>query len=334
VILLNGNVSRKIFLTFDVEDFVKDKEISALKRILEILDASEAKGLFFITGHVAEKLVDHPEVVGLLENHEIGYHSTSHSTHPIIVEYTDIEDYNRAVELAAERETSSISSISGEIKGPGGILHLREVFPRKSILSFRAPGFSWSPPHLEALQKLGIRYDFSASLASGPLLYKGLSFYPFPIVLCPPHGRKIDFRLLVNCLRSSVSKKVTVLLLHSNALVNQNYWDSCFFSGNPKELTLATGRSIGEEKQLTKAFSVFMRRLKNLEKTGLVEITSTVVPAVSRLRPTKEIVEKLYREGIRWGVENFGYHPRFLHSHYVRFFSQQERTFPLESIVQ
>jgi hypothetical protein len=77
-----------------------------------------------------------------------------------------------------------------------------------------------------------------------------------------------------------------------------------------------------------------MRRLKNLEKTGLVEITSTVVPAVTRLRPTKEIVEKLYREGIRWGVENFGYHPRFLHSHYVRFFSQQERTFPLESIVQ
>lgn len=46
----------KLVLTFDIEDFIDPNEISALKMILELLDKHELRALFFITGHMAEKL--------------------------------------------------------------------------------------------------------------------------------------------------------------------------------------------------------------------------------------------------------------------------------------
>ena len=91
---------KSLFLTFDVEDYVNEKSLVALKRVLEILEENELRAIFFITGYMAKKLKRYPTIVDLLENHEIGYHSTSHSVRPIIAEYTDIEDYGEAIRIA------------------------------------------------------------------------------------------------------------------------------------------------------------------------------------------------------------------------------------------
>jgi peptidoglycan/xylan/chitin deacetylase (PgdA/CDA1 family) len=64
---------RELFLTFDVEDFISENSTQALKFMIEKLDAYGLRGLFFITGHMAEKLRAHPEIVKLLGNHQIGY---------------------------------------------------------------------------------------------------------------------------------------------------------------------------------------------------------------------------------------------------------------------
>ena len=153
------------------------------------------KGTFFITGAVAEKLNSFKDVLSALSEHDIGYHSTSHSVRPTIFEYTDIPDYREAVKNALKRETSHVDALTGEAKGEGGIIALRELFPHKRIVSFRAPGFCWSPPHLEALKTVGIEYDFSANLSSRKVCYNGITFYPYPLVIMPPEGKMLNFNI-------------------------------------------------------------------------------------------------------------------------------------------
>ena len=155
-----GGHLRELFLTFDVEDFISDNSIWILQRILEDLKRYNLISLFFITGHMAEKLQNFPAIVDLLGDHMIGYHSSSHSVHPTIFEFTDIADYQTAYEISLQRETAHINPVCGRIEGRGGILALKSLFPRKDIKAFRAPGNCWSPPHLECLRDLGIEYDF------------------------------------------------------------------------------------------------------------------------------------------------------------------------------
>ena len=120
----------KIFLTFDVEDFINNRSLIVLERILEILKDTDLRGLFFITGHMAGKLKEHPEYPIQLKEHEIGYHSTGHSVRPLVSEFTDVEDYSEAVQIALKRETSYVSPITG-----GGVGFWRPYFSEESFPS-------------------------------------------------------------------------------------------------------------------------------------------------------------------------------------------------------
>ena len=64
----------------------------------------------------------YPELLDLLEKHEIGYHSSSHSVHPTIFEFTDVAKYDKAYQTSILRETSHINPLTGKIEGSGGIL--------------------------------------------------------------------------------------------------------------------------------------------------------------------------------------------------------------------
>ena len=47
------NTRGQIFLTFDVEDFINEKSITSLFKVLRLLDDYGIKGIFFITGNFA-----------------------------------------------------------------------------------------------------------------------------------------------------------------------------------------------------------------------------------------------------------------------------------------
>ena len=126
---------------------------------------------------MAERLEGHAGITSLLEEHEIGFHSSSHSVHPTIFEYTDVASYEKAYEIALVRETSHINPLNGQMEGKGGIFAVRSILGDKEIVAYRAPGFCWSPPHTEALRDLGVKFDFSSILAPTPVFYKGLTFY-------------------------------------------------------------------------------------------------------------------------------------------------------------
>lgn len=307
-----GLTIHELFITFDVEDFVNIRSTEILRRILELLKKHQIKALFFITGHMAERLESSSKVIDLLEDQEIGYHSSSHSVRPNIIEYTDLESYQDAYQISLRRETAHINPLSGDIDGEGGIKTLRNVFSQGKIEAYRAPGFSWSPPHLEALKTLGFKYDFSTKFSLSPVYHRGITFYPFPIL--------IDWKDSVNYYKDllifTLSRQVTVVDFHPDRFVNQTYWDS-FFPDNAPQIGL------GQTKRLLMKFEFLLNAIKYLQKVKLLEAASK--PSGSRvpLDMMNVDIEKVLEQIEAWSI-TCGYRPKFLRSHLLKFLDQSQ----------
>jgi hypothetical protein len=312
---------RRLFLTFDTEDFISENSIPVLKWVLEQLKKHDLEALFFITGHMAEKLQNFPIVVDLLSEHQIGYHSSSHSVHPAIFEFTDVKDYEQAYRISLKRETAHINPLTGEIDGKGGILALRELFHSKQIVSFRAPGQCWTPPHLEALKTLGVAFDFSTDLSLVPVDFKGITFYPYPI-MGHWQGKSSEHRLL---LTSLLRKKLSVLTVHPSLLANKDEWDSIYFVSNPKSLSPPHPRGPDEIKQLLRSFDLLLSRIAGLQKIQIVETMPSLEKSNSCLTVNKSDVEKCYQTSMRWAFK-LNRRPKFLLGHFFRFFEIDPRT--------
>ncbi|MCW4047998.1 MAG: polysaccharide deacetylase family protein [Candidatus Bathyarchaeota archaeon] len=304
----------ELFLTFDTEDFISEGSIPGLHRLLEILKKYEITGLFFITGHMAEKLYDFPIVVNLLNEHQIGYHSSGHSVHPTIFEFTDVENYEEAYQTSILRETAHINPSTGAIEGKGGIHALRNLFPNKQIVAFRAPGHCWTPPHIEALRNLGITFDFSANISDKPVNFKGIVFYPYPII-GHWHGHFSEYCNLFLSMR----RETSVLTIHPSLMVNALEWDLIFYGSNPQKLKQPPPLSPEQINSQFREFDLLVRRLKTLQRTGMLQMASSPAKPKKTLHPTKSGVEKCYLRSIRWATAH-NYVPKFIRNHFARFF--------------
>jgi peptidoglycan/xylan/chitin deacetylase (PgdA/CDA1 family) len=308
----------RLILTFDIEDFINPNALSALYLILEILQKHSLRALFFITGNMAEKLGNLPKIVELLDNHEIGFHSSGHSIRPLIAEYTDVEDYHEAYLRSLERETAHIDPLSGKTKGEGGIYSLQDLFHPKKIKAFRAPGMSWTPPHLEALNKLGIEFDFSSCITtSEPAYYKGITFYPYTFAQ-EWKGNSYDYRCLLSAL---LKRAVSIFDLHPSQYVNQRVWDSIYYAGNPPKLLRVNEKPLAESSLLFGRFELLLKRVSMLRHAGLIEVDSNLVISHKELSVDQSQVQKYYETSMRWPKRYFNYTPRFIHVHFNEFFN-------------
>jgi peptidoglycan/xylan/chitin deacetylase (PgdA/CDA1 family) len=307
----------KLMLTFDVEDFINPNEIAALNIILETLEKYNLKAIFFITGHMAEKLGDFPKILELLKNHEIGFHSSGHSIRPIIAEYTDVENYDQAYLTSLERETAHINPLTGKVEREGGIYSLQDLFKPKRVRAYRAPGMSWAPPHLEALAKLGIEFDFSSSITTTePARYKGLTFYPYTFIQ-EWEGSQYDYQ----CLLSAVLKrKVAILDLHPTWFVNQEMWDSIYYAGNPPSLLRVRERTPKEAESLFGKSELLLKQVHMLRRCRLLEVDSNLTTSPKELSVNQNQVQKCYETSMRWPMKRFDYKPRFIRAHFNEFF--------------
>jgi peptidoglycan/xylan/chitin deacetylase (PgdA/CDA1 family) len=303
--------------TFDVEDFTNKRAFMALQATIELLDRYGFNGIFLITGHVAESLYEYPKIVELLEAHEVGYHSSGHSVHPTIFEFTDVKSYREAYEISLKRETSHINPLTGQTEGEGGIIALQKIFPSKKITAFRAPGYCWSPPHLEALRDLGIKFDFSAILSKTPVYNKGITFYPYPI-LAQWNGKPSDFRLFWI---TTAKNPCIVIGLHPSLFATYDGWDKIYFNGNPKTIVPSKPREPQEVKSLIRSFDLFLKNIKILEKLGLIEVTTKLENTKNELVITNGTAEKCYAHSMRWARNVFHYKPRYLRNHFHHFFN-------------
>jgi hypothetical protein len=314
-VTMNAVHYRKIFLTFDVEDFVNESSMKALRFILETLNRHELHGLFFVTGHMAEKLAGYKETLDLFSDQQIGFHSSSHSVRPTILEYTDVEDYGEARLESERRENSHINPLTGVIEGKGGINSLRELFPDHRIEAFRAPDYCWSPPHLQTLTGLGIKCDFSTKLFPEPAAFKGITFYPFPI--CHNWNRRSVY---VALMRALFSKQTIVLNFHNCYFVNAEHWNRYYRIGNPEKLAMASPRTREETMRMLWTFELFISKIKDLEKMNLCEVTPRLEELSTHPPIDRVNVARLCSEMVSWFKRNHGYEPKYLCRHFETFF--------------
>jgi hypothetical protein len=310
---------REILLTFDVEgpvgreDFIEPEILNAFYHLLSLLKKYDLQGLFFITGSVAENLAKHPRILELLSTHEIGYHSSSHSIKPRIFEYTDVENYYEAIEASLQRESSSVNPLTGDLVGKGGILALREIFPEKKIDSFRAPFLCWSPPHLEALRKLGFRFDFSADVSNIPRLYKGITFMPTPTPIDSlVHNLDIILKRVSN-------EKFVVFMEHPSHILfkranSSHKYNNPFVPVQTKKRSYISSQT--EFSGLEMLFSV----LSHLQEKRTSQVKSSLDESRKPLDLEKVDIKKVYETSLRAPKKIFGYKPKFLLSHFFHFF--------------
>ena len=107
---MGADSPKTVMLTFDLEgppgreDFMDDLSLRPLRKVLRLMEKYSLRGLFFVTGNVIKKICENREVFTLLSKHEIGFHSSSHSVKPRIVEYADLSSYDAAMKKSAKRE--------------------------------------------------------------------------------------------------------------------------------------------------------------------------------------------------------------------------------------
>ena len=316
-----------VLFTFDVEglppkeDIFNNSALLCLRKTLDLLESVDFKGIFFITASAAEQIRKYPDLVKRLSSHEIGYHSSSHSVKPRIIEYTDVASYEEAVAISLERETSHINPETGQIEGSGGILALRETFPGNDIVCFRAPFLGWSPPHLEALKKLGIKFDFSSSISEHPVFFRGTTFYPCPIPIddCieATFVRREPGEVFPKPISSVLLRReVTVLLMHPPALLVKN---PC--AGQDKYEIAGNVRI----KFVISLLKLLFNRIRFLQKINLVEVTSSLSQNWQSLHVESVDVEGIYWRSVQSLMRLFNCNPRFVLSHFMRFFYQDDQ---------
>lgn len=271
---------------------------------------------------MAEKLSNFPKTVDLLKEHQIGYHSSGHSIHPTIFEFTDVKSYEEAYQTSLIRETAHINPLTGATEGSGGIEALRALFSKKQITAFRAPGYCWSPPHLEALKTLGITYDFSTNISVKLIGFHGITFYPFTIL---PYNWQGGIREHYYLQRITLERAISVLTIHPSTMLNQLDWDLIYYHNynssttNPKNLSEPPARSPAEAALIFHKFDLLLKHLKSLQKMHLLEVTPKLKTTNTSLNPSSIHTAKYYKQSIEW-AEGFGYKPKYLYDHFVRFF--------------
>lgn len=156
----------KVMLWFDTEDYITEEADDALLCLMEMLDKRGVKGIFKIVGEKARVLEarGRTDILQKLKQHEIGFHTNTHSLHPTVSEYTEKYGFKIGADEFMRRE------------GPG-LEDLNRISGSKSKCYGQA-GYSWAPQAFPVLKKWGIPVNLDVhdqiTLNKKPFWYCGV----------------------------------------------------------------------------------------------------------------------------------------------------------------
>lgn len=102
-----------IIFAFDTEDFTSNLAANAIKREADIMTAQGVTADFCLVGLLADQLINwgRQDVLESLKPHEIQLHTLGHTLHPMLNEYTDIDDFYAARDEVVRQETLALEKI-------------------------------------------------------------------------------------------------------------------------------------------------------------------------------------------------------------------------------
>ncbi len=155
-----------VVLWFDTEDYILPQSDDSAKRLAVFLTQQGISGTFKVVGEKARVLQQRQrqDVISALAQHDIGYHSNTHSQHPTVAEYESNLDWDTGVEEFNRRERPGFDDVAHTF--------------RKTPIAYGQPGVSWAPQAFPALQKWGVRVYLDegqqVGLKGQPFWYGGL----------------------------------------------------------------------------------------------------------------------------------------------------------------
>jgi len=101
----------EVLFAFDTEDFTSNEAAGAIRDLANLLREGGVRGNFCVVGLLAQQLSawGRDDVKQALAHHEIQFHSYGHTLHPMINEYTDLEDYHAARAEFLRREGEGLA---------------------------------------------------------------------------------------------------------------------------------------------------------------------------------------------------------------------------------
>lgn len=159
----------KILLWFDVEDYATVESDDAFAELLEMLDEVGVRATIKFCAKKLELLRDRgrTDILKKLCSHELAFHTTLHSVHPLPTEYLDNYGFADGAEEFERREQGGFYSIM-DISG-------------QTLTSYGQPGESWAPQVFPAIRKWGVPTYLDAHSIIGingqPFWYGGVLCY-------------------------------------------------------------------------------------------------------------------------------------------------------------
>jgi len=155
-----------VILWFDTEDYILPQSDDAAKRLAAFLTEQGIRATFKLVGEKARALErrGRRDAIGALAQHEIGYHSDTHSQHPTVAEYEAGLDWEGGIEEFDRRERRGYDDV-------------RRIFAQVPSC-YGQPGASWAPQSYPALHEWGVRVYLDdgrqVGLNGEPFWYGGL----------------------------------------------------------------------------------------------------------------------------------------------------------------
>jgi hypothetical protein len=219
-----------VLLWFDTEDYILPQSDDAAKRLAVFLTQQGIPATFKVVGEKARvlELRQRQDVISALAQHEIGYHSNTHSQHPTVAEYESNLDWEAGMQEFTRRERPGFDDVA-------------RVF-RKTPTAYGQPGASWAPQVFPALLKWGVHVYLDEGKQVGlhgrPFWYGGLLniFNTRDGVLLRPDATwsnldmaKVRFQDTYLTLSSRKAGGVISIYFHPCEFVEKEFWDAVNF---------------------------------------------------------------------------------------------------------
>lgn len=273
----------KILLWFDVEDYATIESDDAFAELLDMLDEV---GVRCTIKFCAKKLGllrerGRTDILEKLSRHELSFHTTLHSVHPLPTEYLDHYGFRAGAEEFERREC-------------GGFDLIREI-GGQNLTSYGQPGESWAPQVFPVLRKWGIPTYLDAHSILGingqPFWYGGVLCYTDLVNLIRLQHRDGGLeQYLQDYHNIDKTCEETVFIStydHPTEFSSTVFWDEVnFLDGkNPQLLTPAPLRAPGEQTKYIQMLKSFVETTSKEEGVEYLTAAEGMALEIRRKRP-------------------------------------------------
>ena len=264
----------KILLWFDVEDYVTLESDDAFLKLLKMLDELGVRATLKFCTKKVELLKERgrEDILRYLPNHELCFHTTSHSVHPLPTEYLENYGFREGTMEFYRREKAGFDRLAALIG--------------QHPASYGHPGVAWAPQAFAAVRAMGVPTYLDAhpilNVNGGPFWYDGVFTMSGLVNLVHSTHGPDQLQQMERAFDHMDMRGEDVVFFsiydHPTELVCTEFWDEVnFLNGkNPPYLTPAPLRAAGELERNLDALRSFIRMTLTRENVEYITATQAM----------------------------------------------------------